>query len=140
MCWGTYCLVAEIYAQKDHFNKALNVKIQIKHRVKKKGGFPSNWIFKVELQWSNGKKKKKEKERGGEENSRQKNGIQRHLVVKPLIAREKISSLEMTKLKNEAQGHVESFAWRPVKSDVIPEPVAPWLPNFKVNFLKKWNW
>lgn len=66
MCWGSYCLVAEIYAQKDHFNKALNVKIQIKHRVKKKGGFPSNWIFKVELQWSNGKKKKKRKRRGRE--------------------------------------------------------------------------
>lgn len=54
--------------------------------------------------------KKKKKERGGEENSRQKNGIQRHLVVKPLIAREKISSLEITKLKNEVQGHIESFA------------------------------
>lgn len=42
---------------------------------------------------------KKKKERGGEENFRQKNGIQRHLVVKPYIAREKISSLEILRHK-----------------------------------------
>lgn len=46
--------------------------------------FPSKGVFKVELKWCN-------KRREGEVNFRQKNGTQRHLVVKQCIVREKIS-------------------------------------------------
>ena len=88
--------------------------------------FPSKGVFKVELKWCN-------KRREGEVNFRQKNGTQRHLVVKQCIVREKISrnieaetgDLQQKKPKKESQRHVGSFVCRPVKSDVILQPGAP---------------